>query len=168
MKSFKQYFKEETGDFGDDAEEFSKKQELLNLGNPKEKQRWREARGFIEPSGRINRIDRMPHEHYAMDLGHSTMVNGKMVNKKYDSVKELGVETGLIRWSPETNSFAVYKEMTAEQIKVIKTILKAYGFYGLTVEYLNKLTGQMETVEFNDAAPRQFDSKIMRVQSRVK
>jgi hypothetical protein len=169
MITFKEYFKikEEEGDFGDDANDASAKQTVMNTVDNKAKRKWVEARGFIEPSGKINRIDTMPHEHYAMDLGHASMVDGRLVNKKYKDVKDLCLNTGLIRWSPETSSFTVFTQMTPEQVKVIKTIIKAYGYVGLNLEYLNRQTGEMESVEFNDANPKMVDSKIARVQHRV-
>lgn len=170
MITFKEYFnkiKEETGDFGDDANAYSTKQTVMNTIDNKAKRKWIEARGFIEPSGKINRLDFMSHEHYAMDVGHPTMVDGRMVNKKYRDVKELGLNTGLIRWSPETSSFSVFTHMTPEQVKVIKTIIKAYGHVGLRLEFLNKQTGDVESVDFNDANAKLVDSKLARVQHRV-
>lgn len=170
MITFKKYYnkiKEEEGDFGDDANAASAKQTTMNAVDNKAKRKWVEARGFIEPTGKMNRLDTMPHEHYAMDLGHPTMVDGKMINKKYKDVKDLCLNTGLIRWSPETSSFTVYTPMTPEQLKIVKNIIKSYGYVGLTLEYLNKQTGELETVEFDDANSKMVDSKLARVQHRV-
>jgi hypothetical protein len=158
MITFKEYFKigEEEGDFGDDAVEASAKQSTMNAQNVKAMRKWIDARGFIEPNGKVNRIDTMSHEGFAMDIA------------KFDSVREMCLNNGFVRWSPETQAFAVYKVMTPEQIKVVKSILKAYGYAYLRMEFFNKQTGNMEEVSFADGNPRTVDSKLARVQHFVR
>ena len=180
---FKDYYKENVlpispkkegeGDFGDDAQTFSAQQVALDVdtkyGNVppnKNKQKWKEARGFIKPDGKMERIGDMPHESFAQDLGYPIMVDGKLVNKKFPSSKMLGIATGLIRWSPETNAFSVLQPMTSEQIKVIKDIVKSYGFKNLMMDFLDK-QGTLDYVSFDDADPRTFDAKIAGVQHKV-
>ena len=155
-------------DFGDSAQNDSSNIASMDV-NPKyvapkkrakvlTKRDWDEARGFIEPNGKVNRIGDMGHESFAMDIG----VNGK----KFRDVKEMCLATGLVRWSPETGSFSVYRVMTPEQIKVIKSILKAYGFKHLFIEYWES-NGHAGMVEFEEGDPSLFDAKINGIQHKV-
>lgn len=166
---FKDFFKESVlgeaeFDFGDDAQVASSNVASMDV-NPKyvapkkrakvlTKRDWDEARGFIEPSGKVNRIGDMGHEAFAMDV------------MKTNSVRDMCKKNGFVRRSPETGSFSVFREMTPEQVKVIKSILKAYGFTGLFIEYEDN-QNQNIMVDFNDGNPNLFDAKISGLQHKV-
>lgn len=161
--------KEGIGDFGDDAQVASSNQATLDVDDryvkmPKKRNKvlskrdWGEARGFIEPSGKVNRIGDMGHESFSMDVG----INGT----RFKDVKAMCLATGLVRWSPETGSFSVYREMTPEQVEVIRTILKAYGFKHLFIEYFES-DGHVGMVEFEEGDPSLFDAKIRGIQHKV-
>jgi hypothetical protein len=170
LTTFKEYFnkiKEAEGDFGDEAQADSVKQTVMNTSDEKVKNKFEDARGFIEPSGKIKEIGDTPHVDYAKFVSQEIMVDGKPVRKKFKNLKDMCMNTGLIRWSPETSAFSVFKAMTPEQIKTIKDILEAYGYVKLMMEYLNKQTGAIEYVDFDDGDANKADSKLARVQHRV-
>ena len=174
---FKDYYKlsESEFDFGDDAQAASvanvaadvnpKYSKLPNV-NEKNKAKFREARGFIKTDGRIERIDTMPHETFAMDIGVPIMKDGKLINKKFANSKFLCIETSWVRWSPESFALSVYQPMSPEQIKTIKEIIKSFGYMGIDIEYMNK-EGKLNLVSFNEGDPSLFNAKISGIQHKV-
>jgi len=159
--------REAEGDFGDEAQAMSSAE--ISYAYPKtnkNKLKWSEARGFIKPDGKVERIGDMGHEDFARDVGYPITVDGKLVTKKFPGSKTLAKYTGLVRWSPETASFSVYLPMTLEQIKTIKEIVKSYGYKDLMLDYQDK-NGNMQLIEFNDSDPSKFNARMTKVQNEV-